>query len=92
MLTCSQTQRWLLAAWVSSRQADLVQDAFNAHNFTGRNATATDLKVDVVEYARNTWPREFSLPYYECTVRQGMGHGQWDLLAVTHNGKYDGLV
>lgn len=69
--------------------ANLVQAAFDKHNYHRRNATVTDLKVEIVEYARQKWPREFSLPYYDCIVRQGMGHGMWDLLAITQDGKLD---
>ena len=65
--------------------ANLVQAAFNSHTSSWRTSTAADLKAEVVEYARNTWTREFSLPYHHCTVRQ---KGR-DLLATTRNGRLD---
>ena len=48
--------------------ADKVTEQFLKREFTNRHATATDLKVEIVEYARATWTREFSLSFHKSTV------------------------
>ena len=68
--------------------AQLVTDAFVKRDFRKRHATATDLKVEIVEFARNTWKREFSLPYLGCTVVSG---GR-DLTDVTVLVNSDGVI
>jgi len=77
-----------MEAMQTNEWAELVVDTFTKRDFRRRHATATDLKVEIIEYARNTWKREFSLPYFGCTV---VCDGR-DLLDVTILVNSDGII
>jgi hypothetical protein len=65
--------------------ADKVIGRFNERQFFNKPATVTDLKVEVIEYARRTWIREFSLSFADCTVRsRGQTHEHVTVLVNSH--------